>query len=62
MSPVSDGAPNASLFRTFLPRLVRGAPRKLFLVVDHLEVQKAGKVQAWVAQHRDKIELVLLPA
>jgi hypothetical protein len=27
-----------------------------------LKVHKAGKVQAWVAQHRERIELFFLPA
>jgi transposase len=57
-----EGALNAGLFLIFLPRLVRGARGKVFLIVDHLKVHKAGKVQAWVAQHRDRIELCFLPA
>jgi transposase len=57
-----EGALNAALFLAFLQRLVRSAAGKVFLIVDNLKVHKAGKVQAWVAQHRDKIELVFLPA
>ena len=57
-----EGALNAALFLAFLQRLVRGAVGKVFLIVDNLKVHKAGRVQAWVAQHRDKIELVFLPA
>jgi transposase len=57
-----EGALNAALFLTFLQRLVRSAAGKVFLIVDNLKVHKAEKVQAWVAQHRDKIELVFLPA
>jgi transposase len=57
-----EGALNTALFLTFLQRLVRSARRKVFLIVDNLKVHKAGKVQAWVAAHRDKIELVFLPA
>ncbi len=57
-----EGALNAELFLAFLQRLVRGARGKVFLIVDNLKVHKAGKVEAWVAQHRDKIELFFLPA
>jgi transposase len=57
-----EGALNTALFVTFLQRLVRGARGKVFLIVDNLKVHKAGKVEAWVAQHRDKIELFFLPA
>jgi transposase len=57
-----EGALNTALFLTFLQRLVRSAKSKVFLIVDNLQVHKAGKVQAWVAQHRDKIALFFLPA
>ena len=57
-----EGALNTTLFLTFLQRLLRSARSKVFLIVDNLKVHKAGKVQAWVAQHQDKIELVFLPA
>jgi transposase len=57
-----EGALNAALFLAFLQRLVRGARGKVFLIVDNLKVHKAGKVQAWVAAHRERIELFFLPA
>ena len=57
-----EGALNAGLFLAFLQRLVRGIQGKVFLIVDNLQVHKAGKVQAWVAERRDKIELFFLPA
>lgn len=57
-----QGALNATLFLAFLQRLVRSARGKLFLIVDNLKVHKAGKVQAWVAAHRERIELFFLPA
>jgi transposase len=56
------GALNTALFLTFLQRLVRSAAGKLFLIVDNLQVHKAAKVQAWVAEHRERIELFFLPA
>ena len=57
-----EGALNAALFLIFLQRLVRSAKGKVFLIVDNLQVHKAGKVQAWVAEHRKRIELFFLPA
>jgi transposase len=57
-----EGALNAGLFLIFLQRLVRGARGKVFLIVDNLKVHKAGKVEAWVAAHRERLELVFLPA
>jgi transposase len=57
-----EGALNAALFLAFLQRLVRSAWGKVFLIVDNLKVHKAGKVQAWVAAHCERIELFFLPA
>jgi transposase len=56
------GALNAALFLVFLQRLVPSTGRKVFLIVDNLKVHKAGKVQAWVSEHREQIELFFLPA
>jgi transposase len=57
-----EGALNATLFLAFLQRLVRSAGGKVFLIVDNLKVHKAGKVQTWVAAHREQLELFFLPA
>src|SRR5919199_2852050 len=56
-----DRALDADRFVDFLRRLVRDAGRKVILIVDNLEVHKAGKVTAWVESHRHEIELVYLP-
>src|SRR5207253_3134305 len=58
---VYDGALNAGIFLRFLKRLVRGAERKIFLIVDNLRPHRARIVTAWVAANCDKIELVYLP-
>src|SRR3984957_6772466 len=55
------GALNAGLFITFLSRLIKDAPGKIFLIVDNLRVHKAVKVSRWVAAHNDEIELLFLP-
>jgi transposase len=57
-----EGALNAGLFLAFLQRLVRSSQGKVFLIVDNLRVHKAAKVQAWVAEHCERIELFYLPA
>jgi hypothetical protein len=49
------------VFLIFLQRLVRSTRGKVFLIVDNLQVHKAGKVQAWVAEHRERIELFFRP-
>jgi transposase len=55
------GALNASLFVSFLGRLIKGASAKIFLVVDNLRVHHSVKVSKWVSAHKDEIELFFLP-
>ena len=58
---VYDGALNAAIFLRFLRRLIKDAPRKVFLIVDNLRVHRAKLVNAWVAENADRIELFYLP-
>ena len=51
----------AALFITFLERLLSETTRKVFLIVDRLKAHEAKKVEAWTADHRDRIELFFLP-
>jgi len=51
----------AALFIVFLTRLVRGASRKIFLIVDRLKAHDAKAVDEWVAEHKGQIELFYLP-
>lgn len=51
------GGLNADLFVVFLKRLIRDAPRKIFLICDNLSVHKAKVVRTWVDAHRDQLEL-----
>lgn len=58
---VYDGALNTKVFLKFLRRLVQGAGKKIFLIVDNLRVHHAKAVTAWVEANKDKIELFFLP-
>ena len=58
---VYDGALNIRIFLRFLKRLVKGAKRKIFLIVDNLRVHRAKAVMAWAAANKTKIELFFLP-
>jgi transposase len=51
----------AALFLVFLGRLLRSTTGKVFLIVDRLRAHKTPEVMAWVATHRDRIELFYLP-
>jgi transposase len=52
-----DGA----LFIGFLGRLLRGATRKIYLIADRLKAHDTAAVRQWLAEHKDRIELVPLP-
>jgi hypothetical protein len=58
---IYDGALKAALFLTFLRRLIRDAPHKLFVIVDNLRVHRARIVLDWLADHADRIEVFYLP-
>ena len=51
----------AALFITFLERLLRGARKKVFLIVDRHPAHEAAAVAEWVAVRAGQIELFLLP-
>ncbi|HEY9657401.1 MAG TPA: IS630 family transposase [Allocoleopsis sp.] len=51
----------AEVFIEFLERLIKGAKRKLFWIVDNHPVHSAKAVQQWLEQHQDQIELFKLP-
>jgi transposase len=52
---------NAALFLVFLTRLIAGASKKVFLIVDHLSVHEAAAVEEWLADKKDQIEVFYLP-
>src|SRR3954469_8024597 len=51
------GTMNAALFLVFLGRLLRSTSRKVFLIVDRLRAHQTAAVEAWVAAHRDRVEV-----
>ncbi|HYD60425.1 MAG TPA: IS630 family transposase [Noviherbaspirillum sp.] len=53
---------NAVLLIAFLQRLAGEAGRKVFLILDNLKVHHAPPVVAWLAEHRDRIEVFYLPS
>jgi transposase len=51
----------AALFLVLLGRLLRSTTGKLFVIADRLRAHTTPEVTAWVAAHRDRIELFYLP-
>jgi hypothetical protein len=58
---IYTGKMNAALFIVFLTRLLAGATKKVFLIVDHLSVHEAAAVEGWLADKTDRIEVFYLP-
>ncbi|MES1956260.1 transposase [Salinisphaera hydrothermalis EPR70] len=56
------GAMNSDLLIQFFKRLIRDTERKVFVMLDNLKVHHSKKVTAWVADHREQIEVFYLPA
>jgi transposase len=55
------GNMNGALFIAFLGRRLRGATRKIYLIADRLKAHDTEEVRRWLAEHKDRIELVPLP-
>jgi hypothetical protein len=52
---------DADTLLDFLRRLIRGASKKVFLIMDGLHVREDSLVRAWLLEHEDTIEAFHLP-
>jgi transposase len=59
---IFNGALNADILIDFLRRLIKGAPKKVFLILDNLRVHHSKPVKAWLAKNADAIEVFYLPS
>ena len=57
-----DGTMKADILIDFMQRLVKDARCKVFLILDNLRVHHAKLVKAWLAEHKDEIEVFYLPS
>lgn len=46
----------------FMSRLIKDAPRKVFLILDNLRVHHGKKVKEWLEANKEKIEVFYLPS
>jgi transposase len=56
-----NGSMNGKVFIRFLTRLVKGAERKIFLIVDNMKTHHSKMVTGWVEKRKNDIELFFLP-
>jgi transposase len=59
---IFEGALNAEILIYFLGRLINGATKKLFLILDNLKVHHSKPVKAWLTRHAEQIEVFYLPS
>ena len=59
---IFDVALNADILIDFMQQLIRGAKKKIFLVLDNLRVHHAKPVKAWLAANRERIGVLYLPS
>ena len=59
---IFEGAINGDILIDFMSRLIRGAPKKIFLILDNLRVHHCKPVKKWLAEHADQIEAFYLPS
>ncbi len=52
----------APVLMKFMKQLIKGADRKIFLILDNLRVHHAKVVKEWLDEHPNEIEIFYLPA
>jgi transposase len=58
---VREGGVNSAVFIEFLKRLISGAKRKIFLIVDGGSAHKSKLTKAFVESVKEQLELFILP-
>lgn len=59
---IVEDAFNSDKLIEFLQALIKDAEKKVFLILDNLRVHHSKPVKAWLAEHKDKIEVFYLPS
>ena len=57
-----NGTMNAQNFIVFLNLLIKGANKKIYLILDNLKVHHSKLVKQWVERNTNAIELFYLPS
>ena len=59
---IVEDAFNSDKLIEFLVLLIKGSPKKVFLILDNLRVHHSKPVKAWLAKHKERIEVFYLPS
>ena len=53
---------NSQTMIKFVERLIKGADKKVFLIVDNLKVHHSYIIRDWLTEHESEIEIFFLPS
>jgi len=59
---IYKGGMNSQMFIKFLKQLLKGAKKKIYLIVDNLRVHHSKMVKAWVEKQKGQLLLYYLPS
>lgn len=59
---INDEAFDVDNLIEFLQALIKDAGKGVFLILDNFRVHHSKLVKAWVAEHKDELELFYLPS
>lgn len=59
---IYDDTMNSQTLIKFMGRLIKGATKKIYLILDNLKVHHSHMVKDWLKEHESQIEVFHLPA
>jgi len=59
---IIDGRFNSEVFETFLKQLIRYSKQKIYFVTDGHPAHKAKKLNEWLRESKDRIEVIFIPS
>ena len=58
---VIDGSFNSDVFQNFLQQMIKYSRQKIYFVTDGHPAHKTKKLNAWLSENKDRIEVFFLP-
>ncbi len=58
---IIDGRFNSEIFQTFLKQMIKYNRQKIFFITDGHPAHKTKKLNEWLAENKDRIEVLFLP-
>jgi len=52
---------NSEVFKTFLEQMIKYSKRKIFFITDNHPAHKTIKLNQWLEERKDKIEVFFIP-